>query len=345
MARREPKSSAHGPRERALGRALLGWIDGDLEAAERELAALVREDSNDVLAYLALGRIYRERGEVGRALRVHQNLALRRDLPSDLRSRARLALAEDLRAGGYRERAIAAYREVLASEPRNAAAIEALAQLCAEAGEPEAALPAVRAARGWLERGPHAANAAALEAELTLEQARREHAAGRSGAARKLARRAAKLDPGAGAPHVLLGDLERERGRGDAALAAWTAAVGLAGAGDDALFERIRAGHAAKSNGRLGRSKGDGGEGFLRAHLEAHPGDAAARRSLARVLAGASKVDDARAVLEHALALDPADDRSRAQLGRLLVDEGRGDEALALFADWMRRVEQGEEAS
>lgn len=331
MARGERDGGAGARREARLRAALQGFADGDLAGAEAALAGIVREDSDDAQAYLALARTYRARGEVGRALRIHQNLALRRDLPRELDLRVRLGLAGDLRAGGYRERAIAAYREVLAHDPRNGEALAALVALCEEAGDPAAALGAVRKARGWLGRGD-----AALETRLVIAQARAAHEAGRSREARGLARRAAKLAPHDPAPRVLLGDLEAERGRGGAALAAWSAAVGLAGAGDDALWERIRSAHAAKG----GRGS-DAGEAFVRTHLAAHPDDRAAARALARVLAGRGAVDEALRVLREALARAPGDARTRAQLGRLLRDERRDAEALAVFDEWIARAAGG----
>ena len=70
--------------------------------------------STAVEAHLALGRLYRMRGEVGRAIRVHQNLLLRSDLAREHMQTALEDLAEDFRQGGFLQRAIASYEEVLA---------------------------------------------------------------------------------------------------------------------------------------------------------------------------------------------------------------------------------------
>ncbi len=60
--------------DRALRQALLALLDRDFDAAEALIARALRSDSDDVEAYIALARLYRSRGEVGRALRIHQNL-------------------------------------------------------------------------------------------------------------------------------------------------------------------------------------------------------------------------------------------------------------------------------
>ena len=53
--------------------------------AEQDLAKIVREDTAEIEAYLALAEIYRRRGEVGRAITMYQNLNLRGDLGSEQR--------------------------------------------------------------------------------------------------------------------------------------------------------------------------------------------------------------------------------------------------------------------
>ena len=63
-------------------------IPFDPETAERALTDAVRVDSSEIEAYLALCGFYRSRGEIGRAIRLHQNLLLRKDL--DARERAPL---------------------------------------------------------------------------------------------------------------------------------------------------------------------------------------------------------------------------------------------------------------
>ena len=103
--------------------ALLALLDRDLERAEEILAAVVRRDSEATWSYLALARLWRERGEVGRAIRLHQNLCLRLDPASALGRAALLDLAADFRQGGFLRRALAAYEELLERDPRCVAAL------------------------------------------------------------------------------------------------------------------------------------------------------------------------------------------------------------------------------
>lgn len=322
------KGPKNGSAEARIRRAFQAFLGGDLEGAEHELTEVVRADSNDTVAYLTLAHLYRERGEVGRALRIHQNLLLRSDLDSALRGRVQSALAADLRVGGYRGRAIAAYEEVLSAEPRQADAIEALVGLHLEAGDYTAAIEVQRRTGGWFRSGNPV-----REAELLVTMARHEVDEGRADEGRKLARKAAKLDAGSVAARVLLGDIEAERGKERAALAAWADAVGCDGSSEgvgdaDALWERIGSAHAKDT-------RGDRGESFIRKHLDAHPADMAARRALARAWVARGEIDSALGTLREILESDPGDERTRAQLGKLLLDEKREAEALEAYRAWV----------
>lgn len=73
------------------------------EQPDRAVEAFLRAvavDRDTVETHFALGALFRRRGEVDRAIRVHQNLMARADLDSAYREQATYALAQDyLRAG------------------------------------------------------------------------------------------------------------------------------------------------------------------------------------------------------------------------------------------------------
>jgi lipopolysaccharide biosynthesis regulator YciM len=62
-------------------------------------------DSETVETHLALGNLYRRRGEVDRAIRIHQNLIARPNLVSGQRSEALLELGHDYLSAGLLDRA------------------------------------------------------------------------------------------------------------------------------------------------------------------------------------------------------------------------------------------------
>src|ERR1700686_1440944 len=62
-------------------------------------------DPETVDLHFALGNLFRRRGETERAIRVHQNLLARPDLPSEQRTQAQFELGEDYLKAGLLDRA------------------------------------------------------------------------------------------------------------------------------------------------------------------------------------------------------------------------------------------------
>lgn len=76
--------------------------------------------------FLLLGNLFRNRGEVPRALRVHQNLVARSDLNKSQRTAAMLALGEDFFAAGMLDRAESVFSELVKDDPKSIQACEPL---------------------------------------------------------------------------------------------------------------------------------------------------------------------------------------------------------------------------
>lgn len=66
---------------------------------------LLEVDSETIETHLALGNLFRSRGEVDRAIRIHQNLVARPNLVWEQRHLAMLELARDFLAAGLLDRA------------------------------------------------------------------------------------------------------------------------------------------------------------------------------------------------------------------------------------------------
>jgi lipopolysaccharide assembly protein B len=73
---------------------------------------MVDMDADTVDTHFALGALFRRRGETERAIKVHQNLVARPDLPRDARARALNELAEDYFKAGLFDRAEQVYAQV-----------------------------------------------------------------------------------------------------------------------------------------------------------------------------------------------------------------------------------------
>lgn len=74
---------------------------------------LLEVDSETVETHLALGSLFRRRGEVDRAIRIHQNLIARPQLSLALRKEALMALGQDYMSAGVFDRAERIFLEVV----------------------------------------------------------------------------------------------------------------------------------------------------------------------------------------------------------------------------------------
>lgn len=318
-------------------RALLAVLDGDYERAEALIAETLQVDSDNSESYRSLARLYRMRGEVGRAIRIHQNLLLRRDIDADERNLVLTELAKDFREGGFLERAIASYQEVLSHDPRNQQALEALTELHADMHAfAEALAMAARLEKVEKRKDP------AREARLWVEFAKAEHAEGRHDAARKALKKALRKDASNVDASILLGQVLAERGKNKAALAAWRAVPEQGGPRAAELYPRIEASFAA-----VGRAREY--ETFLRGLLDERPDDSAARMALSSTLAGRGDLDPAVLELRRVLDTHPENLDAHVALGRLLQRAGREVEALKEYGELLeglsRRSAAGEARS
>ncbi len=78
---------------------------------------MLEVDRDTVETHLALGSLFRRRGEVDRAIRVHQNLIARPTLSREHRAQALFELGHDYMRAGVFDRAESIFQELINSEP------------------------------------------------------------------------------------------------------------------------------------------------------------------------------------------------------------------------------------
>ncbi len=330
FSKKRPHSAADREREvyRRLRAALFALLDRNFESAEEELTEAVRADSNALDATVALARFYRERGEVGRAIRVHQNLLLRRDLDADHRVQLLIELARDFERGGYVDRAIASYEEVLEDAPKNGSALRALLDLYIDARSFNQAISvAKRLARIERRKDP------LLESRLRVGLAETHREEGRSDLARRALKTALRKAPKNAEAHRQLGELEAERGRDKAALAAWCRAAQLDRTLAQTLYPTIESAFAS-----TGKSRDV--EIFFRELIDADGEDSGAVIALARHLNSRGDVDLAKAELKRWIEVRSDDLAARVLLGKFLLAAHRDTEAVEEYRSLLDRLER-----
>jgi len=105
---------------------------------------MLEVDSDTVEIHLALGNLFRQRGEVDRAIRIHQNLIARSTLNKAQRAQALLELAQDYTRAGLLDRAESLCQELIEMKEHLPRALNLLSDIYQQEKEWERAIEVTR---------------------------------------------------------------------------------------------------------------------------------------------------------------------------------------------------------
>lgn len=145
LARRWPRpheQSAQRSPEYLAG--LTHLVNQDPDQAIASFVKAVEVDDETVELHLTLGSLFRKRGEVDRALRIHENLLARPGLKPTYANQARFELAQDFLAAGLLDRAETLFRELVTQGMFLQASLESLLALYEQVRDWRQALEAAR---------------------------------------------------------------------------------------------------------------------------------------------------------------------------------------------------------
>ena len=291
LDRRRGRESPHY----LLGLNFLVSNQVDLAIDELSKAAALHGDLLEV--QVVLGNLYREKGQVGRAISIHQTLLQRPKLRRLEQAHVLLCLGLDFKRGGFVDRALEAFNEVLRLDPHNAHALANLEKLHADQHQWQEAYEIRRslvAASEPAEKGRHETILAFLENELGLRALKQSDFP--AAAARFQA--AIDLDPRVVPAYLNLGDVHRATGQLAEAIALWERVVDIVPERAYLAFDRLEAAYP-----RLG-----GPERFAllcRRLIDGNAQDWRARLALSRHLGVRAEFDAALGLLFEALAQNP----------------------------------------
>lgn len=295
------------------------------DAAIEELTRVVQVNTETIGTYFALGALFRRKGELERALRIHQNILLRPGLPEATRAQARFELALDYRKAGMLAQAKEALGQFVAdpaaAPERIAEALGLKRDLHIEAGEWAEAVDDERAL--MKETG---ADEGHVLAHLLTGLGRAQIAAARLDDAQGALKEALRIDPDCVDAHLAAADLAIKRGQlkiarkhFDSAVERLPEAIGLAYPGLSDLYFH---------DGRYEEL----GE-YLRGFVGRFPDVPQLRLALARYLRKRGLTDRAVEELRVALDLDPHFHDARQELGRILLEENMDTELRRQFEE------------
>ena len=105
---------------------------------------MVRVDDETIETHFALGSLFRRRGEVDRAIRIHQNIIARPNLPEEQRDQALYSLAKDYLRAGLLDRAENLFRRLIEKPTYRQEGLVALCRIYEQEHEWSSAIEAGR---------------------------------------------------------------------------------------------------------------------------------------------------------------------------------------------------------
>jgi lipopolysaccharide biosynthesis regulator YciM len=260
--------------------------ENQLDQAIDELTHATSGSTDALEIQMIVGNLYRRKGQVGRAINIHQGLLQRANLTKLEHAYVLLCLGLDFRHGGFVDRALEAFNEVVRLDPRNRYALINLQKLYEEQQQwTEAARIRERIAE--IDGGGNQKDQQIL-AFLRNQIGASQVVSGDTTAAARTFSDALDVDAQTAPAYLNLGDVHEQQGNITAAIEVWERLVRMAPERAYLAFERLERGY--RTIGTPARFVE-----LCRALIASRPLDWRARLALARYYSAGS---DPRAAFE-----------------------------------------------
>jgi len=290
------------------------------DQAIEQFTRSVKINSDTIETYVALGHLYRSKGDIERAIRIRQGIILRPNLDKAVRLRAIFDLGLDYRKGGFLDRALSAFQEVLEDDPNNIEALEQVERIYEDMYDWEKAFKTRRSISKLIE-GDHRHILAHQKTELGKIQEKN----GDIVSAEKSYKKALSIFDKCVDIYLHLGDLYFSQQDHRKALSTWKKVVDVAPQFTFLVYQRLE-----KTYSTMKSLKGV--EDFLRESARKNS-DSFIRLALARYLYDKGETDSALNELNQAITSVPSFINARKFLGEILLKDGRNEEALEAYKD------------
>ncbi len=126
-----PPRKLNIPRDYLIGLNFL--LNEETDKAVDIFIKMLEVDSDTVETHLAVGKLFRRRGEVDRAIRIHQNLIARPQLEKVVREQSLYELGQDYLSAGMLDRAERIFLELVNTKSHSARALQTLIDIYQQA--------------------------------------------------------------------------------------------------------------------------------------------------------------------------------------------------------------------
>ena len=318
--RRQKRSASEPSREDSYLRGLDFLIYDQRDKAIRELTDATLRNTDDVAAYISLGNLHREQGNIDRAIRIHESVSIRPNLSSESRVRALYSLGLDYVRGGLLDRAQAALNKAIKEDPDHVQSYESLERIHEEMRDWKAAYEC------QIELDKRAKKKSSrLLAYLLTEMARSEAMRNkRPKDAIVLLQKAKQTDPTCISVPMYLGDVYLAQGDFKKAEHVWEEAADKFPHLAFLLFERLRQVYLKQDSVRNIK-------GIYETVLAKNPDDVNTRISLGDYYFDTGQLDKAKEEYEKILELSSTSTVGYQKLSQVYLKEGMLEEAVKVL--------------
>lgn len=308
--------------------ALRALLDDDQVVAFHKLKEVVRQNSDNIDAYLRLGQILAQRGNSGSAIHIHSELLLRPELANEQRASIKTALVDDYIVAKQPAKAIELLEEAFDHNPRQRDVGEKLLALLEET---EDWTSAERVAERLYKQDHEAYKAQLAEVRFKLADSHQRQSEGRK--ARVLYKSAYDIDEDRAEALMKVGDSYLLESRVEDAVKAWRQMVEEHPDRLQLVLSRLE-----RALFELGQFNALGG--ILEFVAEKDPENNEVFLALADLQAKKGNFDSAEEYFQQALSSRPDNPAAIVGLARLYREQGRSDEAFDILEKLYQDREQ-----
>ena len=319
---RKDKGTANvaGRGDDAFFKGIQYLLSNDRDHAIEEFTKSVQVNSDTIETYVTLGNLYRSKGDIERAIRIRQTIILRPNIDEGFKLGALLDLGLDYRKGGFMDRALETFLNVLKKEPQNLTALGEVEKIYEDMKDWENAFY-VRQKISRLTSGDHAH----ILAHHQTENGKKLLEKGATAKAMNSFQKAISIHKNCVDAYLHLGDLYFDNQDYKKAITAWKMVVEVAPRFTFLAYRRLERAYADMQNLKPV-------EDFLKECAQFNS-DAFTRLALARYRYNERDYDGALKELENALEIDPAFWEARRFVGEILLSHDRKEEALKSYGE------------
>lgn len=288
-------------------------LSNDHDQAIEEFTKSVQVNSDTIETYVALGNLYRSKGDIDRAIRIRQSIILRPHLDEQIKIEALIDLGKDYLKGGFLNRALKTFLEVSHKNPSHVDTLKEIERIYEELKDWEKAY-GVRQKIARFGGGDHQH----ILAHHLVEMGKAAQERDALNEARSLFERAASVHKACVDAYLHLGDLFFARQDYKKAISTWKKVVEVAPPFAFLAYGRLEGAYSEMKNLKPV-------EEFLRECVSANA-DAFTHMALARFLYNERDREGALNELGNALELNPVFWEARRFKGQLLLEQGNGED-------------------